>query len=99
MVATESINRTGGQQGQELQWLQSNWEDYIYTVVAMSTNHLKNEVGQSVGVVTSQEAMMALRKHYGCVEKAVEECVGAVQRRVRIIAVIPFMKRLFKAII
>ncbi|XP_033625878.1 E3 ubiquitin-protein ligase RNF31-like [Asterias rubens] len=82
MVATESINRTGGQQGQELQWLQSNWEDYIYTVVAMSTNHLKNEVGQSVGVVTSQEAMMALRKHYGCVEKAVEECVGAVQRRV-----------------
>ncbi len=83
MVAVEFINRDGGQQGQEIKWLQSNWEDCIHTVIAMSTNHLKNEVGQSVGVVTSEEAMTALRKHCGNVDKAVEECVAAVQRRVR----------------
>ncbi|XP_022084014.1 E3 ubiquitin-protein ligase RNF31-like isoform X2 [Acanthaster planci] len=81
-AASQQMQGNGGQTGDELLWLQGNWDDYISTVTTMATNHLKKEVGKSVGMVRRQEAKQALQMHLGSVKKAVEECVTSLQSRV-----------------
>ncbi|XP_038067939.1 uncharacterized protein LOC119737561 [Patiria miniata] len=82
VAASEQMQGSNSEATNELQWLEENWDNYVSTVTTMATNHLKKEIGKSFSKVRSQDASQALRKHYGNVEKAVEECVTEIQKRV-----------------
>ncbi|XP_072162594.1 uncharacterized protein LUBEL isoform X2 [Bemisia tabaci] len=64
-----------------VEWLIDNWQNMIDTVVTLATNYGHERKENTIGTISTNEAMEALRMHNGNVWAAVTECIEQRQKK------------------
>ncbi|XP_065561845.1 E3 ubiquitin-protein ligase lubel-like isoform X1 [Artemia franciscana] len=64
-----------------VEWLQNNWTSMIDKIVLKATKYGRKQVRNTVGTISRQEAVTALRRHKGDMQQAIQSCIKQRQKK------------------